>query len=103
MVRTNISHFRNHLSHYLRLVRGGEVVEILERKVPLARIEAVNGIHPKKLGNDWLRRMVELGVIIAPKARAARSIIGRIDRVISEGGRNTGAINALKKERNAGR
>lgn len=103
MVRANISDLKNRLSYYLRLVRGGEVVEILERKVPLARIEAVSGLQDKKSDNGWLRRMVELGVITAPKSKPSRAIISRIDQVISEGGKNTGALNALKKERENGR
>lgn len=103
MVRTNISDLKNRLSHYLRLVRAGEVVEILERKVPLARIEAVSGLQGKKYDNDWLRRMIELGVITAPKTKVSRSILSRIGHVISEGGKNTGALDALKNEREAGR
>ena len=103
MIRTNISDLKNRLSHYLRLVRAGEVVEILERKVPLARIEAVSGLQDKKSGNGWLQRMVELGVITAPKSKASRFALGRMDQLISEGGQNTGALNALKKEREDGR
>jgi antitoxin (DNA-binding transcriptional repressor) of toxin-antitoxin stability system len=103
MVRTNISDLKNRLSHYLRLVRAGEVVEILERKVPLARIEAVTGLQGKKSDNGWLRRMIELGVITAPKSKASRSILSRIDQVISEGGKDTGALDALRTEREDGR
>jgi len=103
MVRTNISDLKNRLSHYLRLVRAGEVVEILERKVPLARIEAVGLLQCKKSDNGWLRRMIELGLITAPKSRASRSIISRLDQVISEGGKNTGALDALRRERENGR
>ena len=103
MIRTNISDLKNRLSHYLRLVRAGEVVEILERKVPLARIEAVSVLDAKNSGNGWLQRMVELGVITAPKSKSSRSVIARIDHVISEGGNNIGALDALKAEREAGR
>jgi antitoxin (DNA-binding transcriptional repressor) of toxin-antitoxin stability system len=103
MVRTNISDLKNRLSHYLRLVRAGEVVEILERKVPLARIEAVSGLQGKKFENGWLRRMIEIGVITAPKSKTSRSIISQIDHVISEGGKNTGALNELLREREDGR
>ena len=46
MVRTNISNLKNRLSHYLRLVRAGEVVEITDRKMPLARIEAIDAFSP---------------------------------------------------------
>jgi antitoxin (DNA-binding transcriptional repressor) of toxin-antitoxin stability system len=103
MIRTNISDLKNRLSHYLRLVRAGEVVEILERKVPLARIEAVGALAAKNSGSAWLQRMVELGVITAPKSKVSRSVIARIDHVVSEGGKNIGAVNALTAEREAGR
>jgi antitoxin (DNA-binding transcriptional repressor) of toxin-antitoxin stability system len=103
MIRTNISDLKNRLSHYLRLVRAGEVVEILERRVPLARIEAVSGLQDRKSGNGWLKRMVELGVITAPKSRANRGALGRMDQVISEAGRDTDALNELKREREDGR
>ena len=103
MVRTNISELKNRLSHYLRLVRAGEVVEILDRKVPLARIEAVSGLQGKKSDNGWLRRMIETGVITTPKSRTSRSVISRIEQVVCEGGKNTGALDALKREREEGR
>jgi antitoxin (DNA-binding transcriptional repressor) of toxin-antitoxin stability system len=103
MVRTNISDLKNRLSHYLRLVRAGEVVEIFERKMPLARIEAVSGLQGKKSDNGWLRRMIELGVITAPKSKGSHSILTRIDHVISEGGKNTGALDAPISERENGR
>ena len=77
MIRTNISELKNRLSHYLRLVKAGEVVEIVNRKIPLARIEAVEGIQ----GNDFTR----------------------LDQVVSEKGKYTGALKALKKERDEGR
>jgi antitoxin (DNA-binding transcriptional repressor) of toxin-antitoxin stability system len=57
MVRTTISDLKNRLSHYLRLVRAGEVVEIFDRKMPLARIEAVSGLEGKKSDTGWLRRI----------------------------------------------
>lgn len=79
------------------------MVEILERKVPLARIEAVSGLQDKKADNGWLRRMVELGVITAPKSRPSRSMISRLDQVVSERGKITGALDALKQEREDGR
>jgi antitoxin (DNA-binding transcriptional repressor) of toxin-antitoxin stability system len=99
MVRTNIIDLKKRLNYYLRLVRAGEVVEIVDRKIPFARIKAVRGLQGKKSENGWLQRMIETGVIIAPMSKASRSVISRIDQVISEGGENTGALIALKKER----
>ena len=38
MIQVNISEIKNRLSYYLRLVRGGERIEILDRNTPLARM-----------------------------------------------------------------
>jgi len=53
--------------------------------------------------NGWLQRMVEIEVITALKSKASRSVLGRVDHVISEEGSNTAVLNALKKEREDGR
>jgi len=47
--------------------------------------------------NGWLQRMVEIEVITALKSKASRSVLGRMDHVISEEGPNTAVLNALKK------
>jgi antitoxin (DNA-binding transcriptional repressor) of toxin-antitoxin stability system len=41
MEKTNISNLKNQLSSYLRKVRSGESVLVLDRNVPIARIERV--------------------------------------------------------------
>jgi prevent-host-death family protein len=38
MIRVTISQLKNQLCRYLRAVRGGEVVEVLDRNTPVARI-----------------------------------------------------------------
>ena len=43
MIRANISELRNGLSAYLRRVRRGESVLILDRDVPIARLTPVEG------------------------------------------------------------
>ncbi len=43
MIRANISELRNGLSAYLRRVRRGESVLILDRKVPVACLTPVDG------------------------------------------------------------
>ena len=51
MIRANISELRNGLSAYLRNVRRGESVLILDRNVPIARltpIEAAAGVHKER-------------------------------------------------------
>ena len=43
MEKTNISNLKNRLSSYLRKVRSGETVLVLDRNRPIARIERVGG------------------------------------------------------------
>jgi antitoxin (DNA-binding transcriptional repressor) of toxin-antitoxin stability system len=43
MQRTNIANLKNRLSSYLRKVRAGETVLVLDRDEPIARIERVSG------------------------------------------------------------
>ena len=43
MIRANISELRNGLSAYLRRVRRGESVLVLDRNVPIARLTPVEG------------------------------------------------------------
>jgi prevent-host-death family protein len=38
VIKANVTEVKNRLSYYLRLVKGGEEIEIVERKTPLARI-----------------------------------------------------------------
>ena len=103
MIRANISELRNRLSHYLRLVRAGEVIEIVDRKTPLARIEAVDGAQHKDGGDGWLKRVIELGIVAAPKSKTSRSDFTRLSQVVSEQGKYTGALTALKNERDESR
>ena len=103
MVRTNISNLKNRLSHYLRLVRAGEVVEITDRKVPLARIEAIDAFNDSDAGNGWLRRMVEAGTIVTPKSKIPRSDFTRLPSEFSKNKKYAGVLNALREEREKGR
>ena len=103
MVRTNISNLKNRLSHYLRLVRAGEVVEITDRKMPLARIEAIDAFNDSDAGKGWLRRMIEDGTIVAPRSKTPRSDFANLPSEFSTNRRYAGVLNALREEREQGR
>ena len=47
--------------------------------------------------------MVELGMITAPSKKLSLSEFTRLDRVVPEKGKYTGALDALRKERKEGR
>lgn len=103
MVRTNISNLKNRLSHYLRLVRAGEVVEITDRKMPLARIEAIDAFNDLDAGNGWLRRMIEAGTIVAPRRKTPGYDFTRLSSELSKNGKYAGVLDALREEREYGR
>ena len=103
MIRTNISNLKNRLSYYLRLVRAGEVVEITDRKIPLARIEAIDAFNDSDAGNGWLRRMVETGTIIAPRSKTPRTDFASKPSAPPGEGKYAGVLEALREERKNGR
>ncbi|MBK5102362.1 MAG: hypothetical protein JJE15_15480, partial [Desulfobacteraceae bacterium] len=55
MIRANITEIKNRLSHYLRLIQGGEEIEIIGRKTPLARIIGVAGSSDGDKGASWVK------------------------------------------------
>ena len=66
MKHATISMVRNHLSHYLRAVRRGETVEILDRDVPIARVVPIAPPKPGAPKADeeaWLSRMEKKGIL----------------------------------------
>lgn len=67
MKRIAVSDLKNRLSEYLRLVKRGETIEILERSVPIARIEALP--PGASSGKDRLARLVDDGVVQRPKRK----------------------------------
>ena len=67
MKRVSITELKNRLSHYLRLVKGGETIELVDRKVPVARLSGV----AKAEGNDeaLLLRLRRDGLITSPPGK----------------------------------
>jgi antitoxin (DNA-binding transcriptional repressor) of toxin-antitoxin stability system len=63
MIQVGISEIKNRLSYYLRLVRGGEQIEILDRKIPLARIIHVSQSETRPNETPWIMEMERVGII----------------------------------------
>ncbi len=60
MERATISEVKNRLSAYIRKVRSGESVLILDRQQAVARLE---GVDPETAPNDRLDRLERSGLI----------------------------------------
>jgi antitoxin (DNA-binding transcriptional repressor) of toxin-antitoxin stability system len=60
MEKVTISEIKNRLSAYLRKVKAGQVVIIMDRDQPVARLERIagNGHH-----DDRLRRLEQAGLL----------------------------------------
>ena len=67
MLRVTISEMRNRLSHYLRLVKGGEEIEILDRDTPIARVIQIPNREGGAKESSWVKEMEKLGIIQPPK------------------------------------
>jgi prevent-host-death family protein len=69
MTKVTVTELKNKLSEYLRLVKQGETIEVIERSVPIARIEAV---ERSTAGKDRsLERLIRAGMI-SPALRKPR-------------------------------
>ena len=73
MKQVSVTELKNQLSRYLRLVKRGEVIEILEHSVPVARLEGVQGLPTRT--EDHLERLRRDGIVLPAKQGARTDIV----------------------------
>lgn len=73
MKRVAISQLKDRLSEYLRLVKRGQTLEIVERSIPIARIEAIRPVEHS--GREKFERLVQEGVISRPNKRLDKAFL----------------------------
>jgi prevent-host-death family protein len=71
MIRASISEAKNRLSHFIRLVRGGEDVEIVDRGTPVARLVHVSKSAETDKDAAWLEEAERLGLVTRAQIREA--------------------------------
>jgi antitoxin (DNA-binding transcriptional repressor) of toxin-antitoxin stability system len=104
MIQVNITDVKNRLSYYLKLVRGGEQIEILDRKTPLARITHVSKAETENRETPWIKEMVGLGIVSSPaKDGFPAEILDKEKVILPQAKGKTSALKALLEERNTGR
>ncbi len=103
MIRANVTEIKNRLSHYLRLVKGGEEVEIIGRNTPLARMVAIGNNPSMDKSASWVQEMYNIGILVPPKKPVALSKVFRKGQVTSSEGDTCGVLRALLEERHSGR
>jgi len=69
VIKVNISEIKNRLSYYLKLVKGGEEIEIIDRKTPLARIIRIGDMLEGPEGTSWVKEVYSLGIVTPPHKR----------------------------------
>ncbi len=96
MITVNVSELKSRLSHYLRAVRGGEVVLVRDRDRVVARLDAV-GMPGTSSEDQRLARLEETGAI--------RRRHTQVDASLPERRVKAGAdiVDALLADRNEGR
>ncbi len=67
MKRVAVTDLKNRLSEYLRLVKRGESIEIVEHSVPIARIESLRSSARDSASS--IEHLVREGLARAPRKR----------------------------------
>ena len=104
MIQVSISEIKNRLSYYLRLVRGGEQIEILDRKTPLARIIHVSQSETQVNETPWIKEVERLGIVKTPQKKGfPPGLIAEENVVLTRRTAKASVLEALLEERNTGR
>ncbi|MBW1999992.1 MAG: type II toxin-antitoxin system prevent-host-death family antitoxin [Deltaproteobacteria bacterium] len=101
MIQVSVSEIKNRLSHYLKLVRGGEEVEILDRKTPVARLIHVSKLPPNEIVAPWVKEMEQLGIVTSPTGTGFDKEFLAKDNLPTQD--RPGALEALLEQRETGR
>lgn len=70
MRQVSVTDLKNKLSQYLRLVRKGEVIEVLDRSVPVARLEGIG--DEARSGDARLGQLLRDGIVTRAKRKPPR-------------------------------
>jgi prevent-host-death family protein len=70
MRQVSVTELKNKLSQYLRLVKRGETIEVLERSIPIARLEGIGS--GSELGDAELDRLLRDGIVTRAKRKAGK-------------------------------
>ncbi len=99
MIRATISEVKDGLSAYLRRVKSGESVLIMERRTPVARIVPVgrgagDAAEADDVDNDArLSRLEHAGIVVRRRSGSPRDVLGQSLH------RGAGVLQALLDER----
>ena len=99
MKRASITYTKNHLSRLLGMVREGETILVVDRRVPVARIQPID--RSGLVQEDRLASLVEKGVVTTPRCRLDLDEFLAED--LSETETGASVVDAVLQEREEGR
>jgi prevent-host-death family protein len=70
MRQVGVTELKNKLSQYLRLVKRGETIEILERSIPVARLEGIESGSAS--GSAPLEKLLRDGIVTRAKRQPGK-------------------------------
>jgi prevent-host-death family protein len=73
MKQVSVTELKNQLSRYLRMVKRGEVVEILERSIPIARLEGVR--RGAGAAEEHVQRLRRDGIVLPARRRPRADLV----------------------------
>jgi prevent-host-death family protein len=100
MIRVSVSETKNRLSHFIRLVRGGEEIEIMDRNTPVAKIVHIAKFSETGKKATWIVEAVHLGLITPPKKKELPTNFFDRKNTLPQG---KGVLQALLQEREEAR
>jgi prevent-host-death family protein len=98
MKKASISEAKNNLSALIHSVQGGSSVLIVDRGVPVARLEPVQGLEA--LDEDRLARLVRQGIVRPARGAVASDVLAMNPPKVRHG---ASGIRVLLDERRDGR
>jgi len=63
MKQVNVSTLKNQLSRYLKFVKKGEEIVVMDRRQPVAKLVKIEDLRSDLKGMDYLRKLEEDGII----------------------------------------
>ena len=73
MHRVPVAELKNQLSKYLRLVKRGEILEILEHGLPVARVERIE--RSASSDDEWIERLEREGTLTRARCKLPRAFL----------------------------
>jgi antitoxin (DNA-binding transcriptional repressor) of toxin-antitoxin stability system len=73
MKRVPVAELKDQLSKYLRLVKRGEILEILEHGLPVARVERVE--RSASTDDEWIERLEREGMLTRARCKLPRAFL----------------------------